>query len=90
MLRYLDPRLRPRAEDMIHAAERVMRTYALTGWGWTTYYSDAYTFIFWPVEVPRGHRPTRGGGRAPDAPTTPRGPGSSGGGSSPGGPKTGG
>lgn len=90
VLRYLDPRLRPRAEDMIQAAKNVMRTYALTGWGWTTYYSDAYAFIFWPVEVPRGHRPTRGGGRTPDAPTTPRGPGSSGGGSSPGGPKTGG
>ena len=73
-----------------NAARAVMRVYGRTGWGWTTYYADAYTFIFKPVEVPRGHRPSRGGGKTPPRPTTPQGGGSGKGGSSPGGPGTGG
>jgi hypothetical protein len=90
VLRHLDRRLRGRALRMIDAARDVMATYGETGWGWTTYYGDAYTFLFKPVEVQRGHRPTRGGGRAPDRPTTPRGGGTGGGGSSGGGPASGG
>lgn len=90
VLRHLDPRLRRRALVMIEAARDVMRDYAKTGWGWTTYYSEAYTFIFKPLEVPRGHRPSRGGGKPLPRPTTPRGGGPGSGGSTAGGPATGG
>ena len=89
VLLHLDPRLRRRALWMIRSGADVMKRYARTGWGWTTYYADAYTFVFKPVEVERGSRPASGEGSSrPPAPTTPRGPSSSGGGSAPGGPKT--
>lgn len=88
VVRYLDPRLRKRAVDMISSAQAVMKDYARTGWGWTTYYADAYTFVFKPVPVQTGHRPSRGGGRPPPRPTTPRGGGPQTG-SNPGGPATG-
>ncbi|MGE0192211.1 MAG: hypothetical protein AB7T63_09225 [Planctomycetota bacterium] len=90
VLRYLDPRLRARALQMIGAARDVMESYGQTGWGWTTYYTDAFTFLFHPVPVQRGHQPSRGGGKAPPPPTTPRGGGDGSGGSTPGGPGTGG
>ena len=90
VLRYLDPRLRTRALQMIGAARDVMESYAQTGWGWTTYYTDAFTFVFHPVPVQRGHQPSRGGGKAGDPPTTPRSGGDGTGGSTPGGPGTGG
>ena len=90
VLKHLDPRLRRRALRMIDAARDVMRTYGRTGWGWTTYYSEAFTFIFKPVGVRRGHQPARGGGKAAPRPTTPRGGGSGKGGSKGGGPSTGG
>lgn len=88
VLKHIDPRLRRRAMDMVQSARRVMASYAKTGWGWTTYYSIAYTFIFLPVEGQRtpGARP---GGKEPPPPTTPRGPGTGPGGSAGGGPTTG-
>ena len=89
VLRHLDKRLRRRALVMIEAARDVMRDYAETGWGWTTYYSEAFTFVFKPIKVPTGHRPTRGGGKAPPRPTTPSGKGKPGGGSKGGGPSSG-
>jgi hypothetical protein len=89
VLRHLDPRLRRRALDMILAGRGVMRRYARSGWGWTTYYCDAVTFVFEPVEVERGSRPATGeGSKPPPRPTTPRGPGAGGGSSSPSGPTT--
>lgn len=85
----LDGRLRRRALLMIEAARAVMERYARTGWGWTTYYSEAYTFIFKPAPVETGSRPTPGGSDGkPGRPTTPQGPGSTPGGSAPGGPAT--
>ncbi len=86
----LDPRLRHRALDMIYAARRVMDRYAESGWGWTTYYSVAYTFIFRPMPEGDGPPPRRPGQRKPTAPTTPSGPDVTPGGSNPGGPTTGG
>jgi hypothetical protein len=90
VLRHLDPRLRRRAMDMIQSAKAVMRGHARSGFGWTTYYSDAFTFVFTAVEVERGSRPATGEStRQPPRPTTPQGPGSGGGGStSPSGPTT--
>ena len=75
---------------MIQSASGVMRRYAKCGWGWTTYYSDAFTFVFKPVPVEKGSRPATGEStKPPPPPTTPQGPGSSGGGSTaPGGPTT--
>jgi hypothetical protein len=90
VLRYLDPRLRHRALRMIEAARDVMARYGRTGWGWTTYYSDAYTFVFKPVAVRRGNQPSHGGGRPPPRPSTPQGGGQGQGGSKNGGPGTGG
>ena len=90
VLRHLDPRLRRRALQMIEAARDVMATYGETGWGWTTYYADAVTFVFHPREVPRGHQPSRGGGKPAPRPTTPRGGSTGGGGSSGTGPTSGG
>jgi hypothetical protein len=89
VLRHLDRRLHARALRMLDGARAVMKTYGRTGWGWSTYYSEAFTFIFKPVEVPRGHQPSRGGGKPPPRPTTPRGGGPGKGGSKPGGPATG-
>lgn len=86
VLKHLDARLLRRAGMMIDAARAVMDRYGRTGWGWTTYYADAFTFVFKPVEVERGHRPTPGGTSPTPRPTTPQGPGSSPGGSAPGGP----
>ena len=87
VLRHLDRRLMPRALDMIHAAEKVMKHHAKTPWGWTTYYSEAYTFVFLPLPKSTGRVPRRGeDGEDEDTPPwtpTPRG-----GGSSPGGPVT--
>jgi len=90
VLRHLDKRLFPRARRMLSAAQDVMETYSKTGWGWTTYYADAFTFVFKPIKVRTGHRPSRGGGKAPPRPTTPRGGGRGGRTSKPGGPSTGG
>ncbi len=91
VLKYVDPRLRRRALDMIFSARRVMADYAESGWGWTTYYSIAYTFIFLPIPESRGPPPERPGEVVPPPPppTTPRGPPTTPGGSSPGGPTTG-
>lgn len=89
VLKNLDPRLVPRALDMIHSARRVMRDHALSGWGWTTYYSIAYTFIFMPLYPDPAPPPTRPGDTEPTPPTTPRGPATTPGGSEPGGPTTG-
>jgi hypothetical protein len=90
VLRHLDRRLLRRALDLIQAGRGVMRDAARSGWGFTTYYSDVFTFRFTPVEVPRGSRPASGeGSKPPPRPTTPQGPGGSGGGStSPSGPTT--
>ncbi len=85
----LDGRLRARALHMIEAARVVMKRYARTGWGWTTYYSDAFTFIFRPAKVLTGHQPSSGGStKPPPGPSTPQGPGTGPGGSAPGGPAT--
>ena len=89
VLKHLDPRLVPRALDMIHAARRVMKDHAMSGWGWTTYYSIAYTFIFMPLPEADGPPPERPGETEPTPPTTPRGPATTPGGSEPGGPTTG-
>jgi hypothetical protein len=91
VLKYVDPRLRRRALDMIFSARRVMADYAESGWGWTTYYSIAYTFIFLPIPHAPGPPPERPGEVVPPPPppTTPRGPATTPGGSSPGGPTTG-
>jgi hypothetical protein len=89
VLEQLDERLRPNALDMIEAARAVMARYARTPWGWTTYYSDAYTFVWTPVPPTRGSVGPMGGvgptppSEEPDAPTTPPG-----GGSTPGAPST--
>ena len=90
VLRYLDRRLMARALDMIHSARAVMADHAKTPWGWTTYYSEAYAFVFLPVPPTHG-RDLRTGeteddddDKPPWSPT-PRGRG----GSSPGGPTTG-
>jgi hypothetical protein len=89
VLLHLDPRLRRRALDMLRSARDVMSRYGRTGWGWSVYYADAVTFIFKPVPVATGHRPTPGGSERPPPPTTPRGPNTPSGGSNPGGPTTG-
>jgi len=89
VLKNLDPRLVPRALDMIHSARRVMKDYAMSGWGWTTYYSIAYTFIFMPLPRSPGLPPSRPGDTEPSGPTTPRGPATTPRGSKPGGPTTG-
>ena len=88
VLKHLDPRLVPRALDMIHSARRVMKDHAMSGWGWTTYYSIAYTFIFMPLPEASGPPPVRPGETEPTPPTTPRGPATTPGGSEPGGPTT--
>jgi hypothetical protein len=89
VLEHLDPRLRRRALLTIRAASDVMRRYGKTGWGWTTYYADAFAFVFQPVETERGHRPATGeSAPAAKPPTTPVGPDGTPGGSAPGGPKT--
>jgi hypothetical protein len=90
VLMHLDPRLRRRALDMIFSARRVMADYAMSGWGWSTYYSIAYTFIFKPLPRAEGPPPQRPGGKEPPPPTTPRGPSTTPGGSAPGGPSSGG
>lgn len=94
VMKNMDPRLVPRALDMIHSARRVMKDYGMSGWGWTTYYSIAYTFIFIPLTDSRGLPPDRPGDVEPSGPVTPpdtpRGPDTTPGGSEPGGPTTGG
>jgi hypothetical protein len=50
VLKYLDPRLKPRAVSMIQAAEAVMAGYARSPWGWMVYYTEAYTFVSKPVQ----------------------------------------
>ncbi len=90
VLKHVDARLHRRAIDMIHSAKRVMRRYAMSGWGWSTYYSVAYTFVFQPVPFARGPRPSRGGDEPPPPPVTPSGPGTTPGGSGGGGPASGG
>jgi hypothetical protein len=85
----LDDRLRDDALDMIEAARAVMARYSHTGWGWTTYYSVAYTFVWYPVPPSRGAVGPLGGAvpsTPPEEPTTPSTPG---GGSTGGGPTTG-
>jgi hypothetical protein len=86
VLLHLDERLKPHAIDMIESARRVMERYARTPWGWTTYYTVAYTFVWHPVPPekgptgpmgPVGPTPTS---EEPQAPVTPGGGGSSGGG----------
>jgi hypothetical protein len=88
VIRYLDRRLVPRALDLIRAAEGVMADHAKTPWGWTTYYTDAFTFVFEPVPRSDGRSDRPGGESSPDEPPpwspTPR----DGGGSSAGGPVT--
>jgi hypothetical protein len=66
-----------------------MKDHAMSGWGWTTYYSIAYTFIFMPLPEAEGPPPVRPGETEPTPPTTPRGPETTPGGSEPGGPTTG-
>jgi hypothetical protein len=91
VLLHLDRRLAPRAVAMIDRARAVMGAFAQTGWGWSTYYSEAYTFVFKPAEVLRGHRPASGESmKPPPRPTTPRGPTTRGDGSTPTGPTSGG
>ena len=90
VLKHVDPRLRRRAINMIQSADRVMDHYAMSGWGWSTYYSIAYTFVFLPVPRATGPMPSRGGEEPPPPPTTPSGPGTTPGGSGAGGPSSGG
>lgn len=91
VFRHLDKRLVPAATTMVERARDVMTRYAETGWGWTTYYSEAYTFVFTPVTLQTGPNPSSGESlRPPPRPTTPRGPLGGGDGSTPTGPTTGG
>ena len=85
VLKHLDPRLRPRALEMIAAAQEVMRHHARTPWGWSVYYSEAQCFFFDPVDQGLDVRPRDGTEPPPDVPwsPTPRG-------STPGGPTSGG
>jgi hypothetical protein len=96
VLANLDPRLKAHALDMIESAKRVMARFAKTPWGWTTYYTEAVTFIWEPVEGGEEftYRPGKGPKGETDVPTTPPdvpgGPTTPGGGpgSGPGGPVT--
>lgn len=87
VLLHLDRRLMPRALEMIEAGREVMRHHARTPWGWTTYYSEAHTFVYLPVNEAVWAAP-RSGTEDEDEPgpvtpsPVPRG------GSSPGGPTT--
>jgi hypothetical protein len=93
VLEHLDERLVPHAVDMIESARRTMERYARTPWGWTTYSSVAYTFVWHPVPPEKGSTGPMGGvgptppSEDPEAPVT---PGGGGGGSTGGGPATGG
>lgn len=90
VLAHLDARLRRHALQMIRAAAEVMEHHARTPWGWSVYYSTAFTFIWEPVYLGSAV-PTMPPGPAgeseptPDGPTTPRGGRSSGGGPTTGG-----
>ncbi|MFV1957777.1 MAG: hypothetical protein ACC662_00045, partial [Planctomycetota bacterium] len=87
VLRYLDPRLGPRALDLIEAAREVMKHDARTPWGWTVYYAEVLQYLFDPVNGAPDRRPRPGedekrpqtpwtptprGGSAPGGPVTPR------------------
>lgn len=49
VLKRLDPRLLGRALRLIDAGDAVMRHEGRSPWGWMVYYSDAVTFLHFPV-----------------------------------------
>lgn len=78
----LDSRLLPRALRTIEAARDVMAHEGRSAWGWVTYYSEAYTFVWVPGRSPDGGS-VRGGEGSDEPPPTPRTPSGGGGPSTP-------